>query len=161
MGVIFLRTADGLAHDRMDEAAFHLHHHRLGVLVADNDALQHALWHNKSSILQPALRRCSVKTVSMRAIVRRTSRTRLVFSSWPLARWKRRLNDSFFSFTSSVPSSSAVLPRNSSAFDEVFAVFLTALVFFFAAMSGSQTRDELGRDRQLRRAQTHRFLRRG
>src|ERR1700750_578431 len=140
MGVIFLRTADGLAHDRMDEAAFHLHHHRLGVLVADNDALQHALWHIKSSILQPALRRCSVKIVSIRAMVRRTSRTRLVFSSWPLARWKRRLNDSFFSFVSSVPSSSAVLVRRSSALDDDFAVslaffgFLAAVSFFFVAI---------------------------
>src|ERR1700748_3765241 len=138
MGVIFLRTADGLAHDGMDEAAFHLHHHRLGVLVADNDALQHALWHNKSSILQPALRRCSVKTVSMRAIVRRTSRTRLVFSSWPLARWKRRLNCSFFSFVSWSANSSLLCTRRSSAFDEVFAVVLAAFaVLVFLAFGAA------------------------
>src|SRR3712207_3495972 len=39
----------------------------------------------------------------------RTSRTRDVFSSWPVARWKRRLNCSFFRLTSSSWSWSGVI----------------------------------------------------
>src|SRR6185503_10040423 len=49
-------------------------------------------------------------------ISRRTSRTRDVFSSWPDARWKRRLNCSFFSLASCSSSWSAVMPRTSSDF---------------------------------------------
>ena len=45
MGVIFLRPAYGFAEHRVDEAALHIHHHRLGILVAHHDALQHALGH--------------------------------------------------------------------------------------------------------------------
>src|SRR5512143_393571 len=45
VGVICVRTAHGLAHDRMGEATLDLHHHGLRILVADHDALQHALWH--------------------------------------------------------------------------------------------------------------------
>src|ERR1700679_3708302 len=87
----------------------------------------------------------------MRAISLRTARTRPVFSSWPFARWKRRLNCSFFSFTSCSLSSSADLPRKSSG-----------VSFFFAMVvirSESQPRDELRRDRKLRRTQTHRLFR--
>src|SRR6516164_9305807 len=54
--------------------------------------------------------------VLMRAISRRTVRTRAVFSSWPLARWKRRLNCSFCSWARSLLSWSGVLARASSAF---------------------------------------------
>src|ERR1044072_298450 len=54
--------------------------------------------------------------VLMRAMSRRTSRTRPVFSSCPVARWKRRLNCSFLSFMSSSESWSGVIARTSSAF---------------------------------------------
>src|SRR5689334_6037579 len=47
---------------------------------------------------------------------RRTMRTRPVFSSCPVARWKRRLNCSFLSFISSSESWSGVIARTSSAF---------------------------------------------
>src|SRR5271165_7654972 len=47
---------------------------------------------------------------------RRTCRTRAVFSSWPVARWKRRLNCSFLSFKSSSSSWSTVMARTSSGF---------------------------------------------
>src|SRR3954467_12944919 len=52
----------------------------------------------------------------MRAISRRTSRTRPVFSSCPVARWKRRLNCSFLSFISSSESWSGVIALASPAF---------------------------------------------
>src|ERR1700752_1213681 len=52
----------------------------------------------------------------MRAMSRRTMRTRPVFSSCPVARWKRKLNCSFFSFISSSESWSGVIARTSSAF---------------------------------------------
>src|SRR5690349_10795882 len=50
----------------------------------------------------------------MRAMSRRTSRTRDVFSSWPVARWKRRLNRSFLSFSNSSSSWSTVMALRSS-----------------------------------------------
>src|ERR1051326_4521587 len=87
----------------------------------------------------------------MRAISLRTARTRPVFSSWPLARWKRRLNCSFLSLPSWSPSSSVDLTRKSSA-----------VLFFFLAIlvspSAVQPRHELGGDRQLRRAKPHGLL---
>src|ERR1700744_5992161 len=43
--VIVLRAADRLLVDRMGEAAIDAHHHRLGLLVADDDALKLTLWH--------------------------------------------------------------------------------------------------------------------
>src|SRR5437764_9899426 len=52
----------------------------------------------------------------MRAMSRRTCRTRAVFSSCPVARWKRRLNRSFLSFISSSLSWSTVIMRTSEAF---------------------------------------------
>ena len=52
----------------------------------------------------------------MRAMSRRTWRTRAVFSSWPLARWKRRLKISLPSVSTSSVSSSAVRARRSDAF---------------------------------------------
>ena len=45
MGVILLGAAHGLAHHRMDEAALHLHHDGLLVLVADDSALEDSLRH--------------------------------------------------------------------------------------------------------------------
>src|SRR5262249_58624609 len=52
----------------------------------------------------------------MRAMSRRTARTRAVFSSWPVARWKRRLNCSFFNFSASSSSWSTVIARASPGF---------------------------------------------
>src|SRR3984957_19175839 len=72
----------------------------------------------------------------MRAMSRRSTRMRPVFSAWPLARWKRRLNCSFFMPTSLSFSSSALLARKSSALDEVLAeaTFFALLAFVgFAA----------------------------
>src|ERR1700753_2684483 len=94
MGVILLGAAHGLAHHRMDETALDLDHDGLGILVGNDGALKDALRH----ITYPftAARRCSVRTVSMRAMSRRRVRMRPVFSTCPLARWKRRLNWSFF-----------------------------------------------------------------
>src|SRR5262245_16865736 len=45
VGVVLLRAAHGLLHDRMGEAALHAHHHGLVLLVAYDHALQHALRH--------------------------------------------------------------------------------------------------------------------
>src|SRR6185369_6216316 len=84
------------------------------------------------------------RNVSTRAMSRRTARTRAVFSSWPLARWKRRLNASFCSVTRLAFSSSGVLTRNSSAF--------IALLLLVA-------RDDARLDRQLGRGQLERFHR--
>src|SRR4029077_12572285 len=47
---------------------------------------------------------------------RRTSRTRAVFSNWPVARWKRRLNCSFFSLSTSSSIWSIVIVLMSAAF---------------------------------------------
>src|SRR5690606_1201893 len=58
----------------------------------------------------------SASTVLTRAISRRTFFTSEVFSSCWVARWKRRLNCSFFSLTSSSLSSSAVLALTSLGF---------------------------------------------
>src|SRR5207245_1510288 len=49
--------------------------------------------------------------VLSRAMSRRTSRTREVFSSCPVARWKRRLNRSFLSFSTSSSIWSTVMAR--------------------------------------------------
>src|SRR5262249_33352037 len=43
VGVVFLRAAHGLLHDRMGEAALHAHHHRLVLLAAPADALRPGL----------------------------------------------------------------------------------------------------------------------
>src|SRR5579871_1299424 len=54
--------------------------------------------------------------VLSRAMSRRTSRTRAVFSSWPVARWKRRLNCSFLSLSTSSSIWSALIALTSEAF---------------------------------------------
>src|SRR5215467_8728855 len=54
--------------------------------------------------------------VLMRAMSRRTCRTRAVFSSCPVARWKRRLNRSFLSLRTSSSSWSTVMARMSPGF---------------------------------------------
>src|SRR5215813_11863357 len=45
VGVVFLRPPNGLLQDRMGEAALDAHHHRLVLLVAHDDALEHTLRH--------------------------------------------------------------------------------------------------------------------
>src|SRR5690606_32391634 len=63
----------------------------------------------------------------MRAMSLRTCLTRAVFSSWPVAFWKRRLNCSFFSEASSSLGSSRVLALTSEAFIEAPFLFCDAL----------------------------------
>src|SRR3990170_8985838 len=77
----------------------------------------------------------------MRAMVRRTSRTRLGFSSWLVADWKRRLNCSRFRSASCCCSWSSVLTLRSS----IAAILL--LVLFDQSLA--KARDHLGLDRQL------------
>src|SRR5512146_2350148 len=45
MGVIFLRTANGLLHRRMGETPVDAHDHGLVLLVANDDALERTLRH--------------------------------------------------------------------------------------------------------------------
>src|SRR5688500_14898446 len=77
----------------------------------------------------------------MRAMVRRTSRTRLGFSSWLVADWKRRLNCSRFRSISCCCSWSSVLTLRSS----IAAILLLVLFDQSLAKAG----DHLGLDRQL------------
>src|SRR5437868_12094895 len=76
----------------------------------------------------------------MRAMVRRTSRTRDGFSSWLVADWKRRLNCSRFSSVSCVCSWSSVLTVRFS---------FAAMLLFLLGQALAQTGDDLGLDRQL------------
>src|ERR1700731_2040716 len=92
--VVVFRAADRLLVDRMGEAAIHPHHNRLGLLVADDHALKRTFWHLKAPYFFFA--RCCAAMVLIRAMSRRASRSREVFSSCPVARWKRRLKRSFF-----------------------------------------------------------------
>src|SRR6185437_121074 len=73
---------------------------------------------------------------------RRTTRTRAVFSSWPVARWKRRLNCSFLSLSTSSSIWSSVIALTSCA---------------FMALLGDAF-DETGLDRQLGGGERQRFL---
>src|SRR5690606_29740642 len=105
----------GLLHHGMREAPLDLDDDRLLVLVADDGALQDALWH----VLRPYAflpADFSAAMVLMRAMSLRTCLTRAVFSSWPVAFWKRRLNCSFFSEASSSLSWSGVFDRTSEDF---------------------------------------------
>src|SRR4051812_47947754 len=76
----------------------------------------------------------------MRAIVRRTWRTRDGFSSWLVADWKRRLNCSRFSSASCCCSWSSVLTVRFS---------FAAMLFFLLDQALAETGDDLGLDRQL------------
>src|SRR5579884_1406770 len=76
----------------------------------------------------------------MRAMVRRTSRTRDGFSSWLVADWKRRLNCSRFSSASCVCSWSSVLTLRSS---------LPAILLFLSGQRLAKASHDLGLDRQL------------
>src|SRR5689334_18015512 len=84
--------------------------------------------------------------VLMRAMSRRASFSREVFSSWPVARWKRRLNRSFFRLRIASSIWSGVIARMSSIF--IWAMTLLRNAF-----------DEARLDRQLRRRQRQRLAR--
>src|SRR5882757_7517409 len=114
MGVVFLRAPHRLLHHRMGEAALHPHDHGLGLLVAHHLALQHALRHLTAPQMTGWAARLVCAAVLIRAMSRRTSRTRDVFASCPVARWKRRLNCSFLSLISSSSSWSGVIVLRSS-----------------------------------------------
>src|SRR3974390_487648 len=123
----------------MRETPVHTHDHGLGLLVADDDALERTLRHcltpysfdlardfaaafgladfvflgvaTSPLAAGSAPARFCAAIVFMRAMSRRMTRTRDVFSSCPVARWKRRLNCSFLSLTSSSSSWSTVICR--------------------------------------------------
>src|SRR5690606_26916660 len=82
--------------------------------------------------------------VLMRAMSLRTCFTRAVFSSWPVAFWKRRLNCSFLRLASSSLSWSRVCALASEAFISNPFLFGDAL-------------DEARAHRQLRRAEAQRL----
>src|ERR1700724_4334366 len=113
VGVVLLGAAHGLLHDRMREAALDPHHDGLRLLVAHHFALQNALRHLLAPHFAVAAR-FTCAAVLMRAMSRRTSRTRDVLASCPVARWKRRLNCSFLSLISSSSSWTGVIARRSS-----------------------------------------------
>src|SRR6266567_3577848 len=98
MSVIILGAANGFLEQRMSEATLHFHHYGLFLLVADDDALENSLRHCPEPYFFESSRFCAA-IVLTRATSRRTTRTRAVFSSCPVARWKRRLNCSFFSLS--------------------------------------------------------------
>src|SRR3954453_6181417 len=85
----------------------------------------------------------------MRAMVRRTSRTRLGFSSWLVADWKRRLNCSRFKSPSCTCSWSSVWTLRSS---------FAAMLLFLLGQALAQPGDDLGLDRQLLRRPLERRL---
>src|SRR5680860_377641 len=91
----------------MREAALDLDHHGLVVLVADHDPKQNSFRHRCDPYAFAAALFWRA-TVLMRAISRLICLTRAVFSSWPEAAWKRRLNCSFFSLTNSSSSLSLI-----------------------------------------------------
>src|SRR5215472_12837070 len=113
MRVVLLGATHRLFHDRVRKPAFDPHHDGLRLLVAHNFALQYALRHLSTPHFAVAAR-LPCATVLMRAMSRRTSRTRDVFASCPVARWKRRLNCSFLSLMSSSSSWSGVIALRSS-----------------------------------------------
>src|SRR5256885_3417916 len=76
----------------------------------------------------------------MRAMVRRTSRTRLGFSSWLVADWKRRLNCSRFRSASCCCSWSSVFCLRSS---------IAGILLFLFGQALAEAGHNLGFDRQL------------
>src|SRR5437870_13277409 len=84
--------------------------------------------------------------VLMRAISRRASRSREVFSSCPVARWKRRLKRSFFRLRTASSLWSSLIARMSSTFIGAMTLLRNA-------------RDEARLDRQLGGGERERFLR--
>src|SRR5947209_11378916 len=76
----------------------------------------------------------------MRAIVRRTTRTRLGFSSWLVADWKRRLNCSRFRSPSCCCSWSSVFCLRSS---------IAGISLFLFGQALAEASHDLGLDRKL------------
>jgi hypothetical protein len=78
--VVLLGPAHGLLQQRVCEATLHS---TVTVLsfVADNGALQNAFWHDLVSLRASPFTRFSRMIVLIRAMSRRTCRTRAVFSS--------------------------------------------------------------------------------
>src|SRR5215510_8483705 len=116
VGVVLLRPPHRLLEHRMGEAALDADDHGLVLLVAHHGALEHPLRHSDASYFDFACARFCRAIVFSRAMSRRTWRTRAVFSSCPVARWKRRLNCSFFSLSTSSSSFSTSMPLASAAF---------------------------------------------
>src|SRR5579864_7565642 len=147
--VVFLGPAHRLLQDRMREPAFDPHHDGLRLLVAHHFALQYAFRHLSApqtpDIHLAAAARLPCAAVLMRAISRRTSRTRAVLASCPVAFWKRRLNCSFLSLISSSSSWSGDIALRSSVLSIGSVLFGNAL-------------DEARLDRQLGRGQRQRLL---
>src|SRR3954470_13276175 len=85
----------------------------------------------------------------MRAIVRRTSRTRLGFSSWLVADWKRRLNCSRFRSPSCCCSWSSDFCLRSS---------IAGILLFLFGQALAEAGHDLGLDRQLFRGTLERRL---
>src|SRR5206468_12046494 len=85
----------------------------------------------------------------MRAIVRRTSRTRLGFSSWLVADWKRRLNCSRFKSPSCCCSWSSVFGLRSS---------MAGILLFLFGQALAEAGHDLGLDRQFLRGALERRL---
>src|SRR6476646_7754042 len=85
----------------------------------------------------------------MRAIVRRTSRTRLGFSSWLVADWKRRLNCSRFRSPSCCCSWSSVFCLRSS---------IAGMLLFLSGQRLAEASHDLRLDRQLLRRALERGL---
>src|SRR5260221_3790112 len=113
----FLRAHDDLLVDRVHDAALDANDDRLVAGVADDHTLQDAFRHDFCSYSYEAVVRArSPRMGLMRAMSRRTWRTRAVFSSWPLARWKRRLKASLLRASICCFSSSAVFGLMSGAF---------------------------------------------
>src|SRR4051794_6527837 len=90
--------------------------------------------------------RCCAAMVLIRAISRRASRSREVFSSCPVARWKRRLKRSFFRLAIASSIWSGLIARISST-------FISAITLLRDA------RDEARLDRQFGGGKRQRFLR--
>src|SRR6266496_567369 len=85
----------------------------------------------------------------MRAMVRRTTRTRDGFSSWLVADWKRRLNCSRFRSPSCCCSWSSLLTLRSST---------AAILLFLSGQRLAEASHDLGLDRQLLRRALERRL---
>src|ERR1700733_2921540 len=75
----------------------------------------------------------SAMMVFTRAMSRRTGRTRLMPSCWPVARWKRRLNCSLRRSSSIVASSSGVFARTSVALFAIMRLRSARRIWFVSA----------------------------
>src|SRR6056300_161536 len=99
MSAVFLGFTHGLFQNRVGKAALDQNGHGLCGCSRGHSALQNSFGH----FLAPysaAAAAFSLRMDITRATSRRTTRTRAVFSSWPVACWKRRLKASFFSAVS-------------------------------------------------------------